>query len=95
MTRDNVYILEYDTEKDTFVDVDVPCELAREVFKESIFQRKEENKINTQEILDNLVFTSNDSIYSVLDKAEQTPEIKAIVEEYLQAAGIYRETGIM
>ena len=91
MIRDTVSILEYDTELDTFREINVPCQPAREVFKESIFQRKEENKINTQEVLDNLVFTSNDSIYDVLDSAEQTPEIKAIVEEYLQAAGIYRE----
>lgn len=94
MTRDQVYVLEYDTAKDEFTEVSVPCEKAREVFKESIFQRKEENLINTQEVLDNLVFTSNDSIYDVLDNADQTPEIKAIVEEYLQAAGIYRETSI-
>lgn len=90
MARDNVYILEYDTDKDTFIEVSVPCEKARDVFKESIFQRKEENKINTEEVLNNLVFTSNDSIYDVLDSAEQTPEIKSIVETYLQAAGIYR-----
>ena len=92
MTRDEVYVLEYDTEKDSFTEISVPCEKARDVFKESIFQRKEENKINTQEVLDKLVFASNDSIYDVLDNSDQTPEIKAIVEEYLQAAGIYRET---
>jgi DNA repair exonuclease SbcCD nuclease subunit len=92
LTRDNVYILEYDIGSDKFTEVPVPCEKARDVFKESIFQRKEENVINTEEILNNLVFTSNDSIYDVLDNAEQTPEIKAIVEEYLQAAGIYRES---
>ena len=92
MARDEVFILEYDTKKDTFTQVSVPCEKSKDVFKESVFMRKEESKINTQEVLDNLVFTSNDSIYDVLDSAEQTPEIKAIVEEYLQAAGIYRET---
>ncbi len=91
MTRDSVYVLEYDTTTDTFTDVSVPCEKASDVFKESVFQRKQENEINTQEVLDNLVFTSNDSIYDVLDNSDQTPEIKAIVEEYLQAAGIYRE----
>ena len=92
LVRDEVYILEYDTEKDEFTEVSVPCEKAREVFKESIFQRKEENLINTEEVLNNLVFVSNDSIYDVLDGSEQTPEIKAIVETYLQAAGIYRES---
>ena len=92
LVRDEVYILEYDTEKDEFTEVSVPCEKAREVFKESIFQRKEENLINTEEVLNNLVFVSNDSIYDVLDGSEQTPEIKAIVEAYLQAAGIYRES---
>ena len=90
MIRDEVYILEYDTETDTFKEVSIPCASAKEVFKDSIFARKEENKIDTKEILDNLVFTNNDSIYDVLDKSEQTEEVKAIVEEYLQAAGIYR-----
>jgi hypothetical protein len=92
LTRDSVYVLEYEVDKDKFTEVSVPCEKAKDVFKESIFQRKEENVVNTEEILNNLVFTSNDSIYDVLDSADQTPEIKAIVEEYLQAAGIYRES---
>ena len=60
------------------------------VFNESVFLRKEESKLDTQKILDNLVFTSNDSIYDVLDRSEQPEEIKKIVEEYLQAAGIFR-----
>ena len=90
LTRDNVFILEYDTELDLFSKIAVPCMLAKDVFNESIFLRKEEQKLDTQKILDNLVFTSNDSIYDVLDRSEQTDEIKAIVEEYLQAAGIFR-----
>ena len=94
MTRDTVSILEYDTELDTFTEVNVPCEASKDVFKEAVFMRKEENTVNTEEILNNLVFTSNDSIYDVLDNAEQTEEIKKIVEEYLQASGIYRETSI-
>ena len=89
LVRDNVYILEYDTDLDNFKKVSIPCLSAKEVFNESVFLRKED-KLNTQKILDNLVFTSNDSIYDVLDKSEQTAEIKAIVEQYLQAAGIYR-----
>ena len=90
LIRDNVYILEYDTDLDYFRDVPVPCLPAKEVFNESIFLRKEESKLDTQKILDNLVFTSNDSIYDVLDRSEQSPEIKEIVEQYLQAAGIFR-----
>ena len=90
LTRDNINILEYDTELDVFKKVPVPCLPAKEVFNESIFLRKEEHKLNTQKILDNLVFTSNDSIYDVLDRSEQSDEIKSIVEEYLQAAGIFR-----
>lgn len=90
LTRDNVFILEYDTELDLFSKIAVPCMLAKDVFNESIFLRKEEQKFDTQKILDNLVFTSNDSIYDVLDRSEQTDEIKSIVEEYLQAAGIFR-----
>ena len=35
MTRDKIYILEYDTELDKFSEVEVPCEPAREVFKEN------------------------------------------------------------
>ena len=92
MTRDVVSILEYDTNLDTFTRVSVPCAKAIDVFKESVFMRKETDKVNTEEILNNLIFTSNDSIYDVLDRAEQTQEIKAIVEEYLQASGIYRES---
>ena len=91
LDRDNVYILEYDTTLDSFRKVPVPCLPAREVFNESVFLRKEEQKLDTQKILDNLVFTSNDSIYDVLDKSEQSKEIKEIVEQYLQAAGIFRK----
>lgn len=90
LDRDEVFILEYDTDLDSFKKVPVPCLPAREVFNESVFLRKEERKLDTQKVLDNLVFTSNDSIYDVLDRSEQTDEIKSIVEEYLQAAGIYR-----
>ena len=60
------------------------------MFNESIFLRKEEQSLDTQKILDNLVFTSNDSIYDVLDRSEQPEDIKQIVEQYLQAAGIFR-----
>ena len=90
LDRDNVYILEYDTLLDTFTKVPIPCLPAKDVFKDSVFLRKEE-KLNMDKILDNLVFTSNDSIYDVLDKSEQPKEIKDIVEEYLQAAGIFRK----
>ena len=90
LIRDNVYILEYDTLLDEFKKVSVPCLPAKEVFNESIFLRKEENKLDTQKVLDNLIFTSNDSIYDVLDRSEQPEDIKKIVEEYLQAAGIFR-----
>ena len=90
LIRDNVFILEYDTELDMFSRIAVPCLPAKEVFNESIFLRKEEQKLDTQKVLDNLVFTSNDSIYDVLDRSEQSQEIKEIVESYLQAAGIFR-----
>ena len=90
MTRDNVYILEYDTLLDKFDKVSVPCLPAKDVFKESVFLRKEE-KQNMDKILDNLIFTSNDSIYDVLDKSEQRKEVKDVVEQYLQSAGIFRE----
>ena len=90
LDRDNVYILEYDTLLDKFDKVSVPCLPAKDVFKESVFLRKEE-KQNMDKILDNLVFTSNDSIYDVLDKSEQKKEVKDVVELYLQAAGIYRK----
>ena len=89
LARDKVFFLEYDTVLDTFTEISIPCLPAREVFNESIFIKKE-NKLDTQKVLDNLVFTSNDSIYDVLDRSEQTDEIKGIVESYLQAAGIYR-----
>lgn len=89
MTRDNVYILEYDTLLDKFTKIPIPCQPAKEVFYESVFMKKE-MKYETQKILDNLTFTNNDNIYDVLDKSEQSDEIKQIVEEYLQAAGIYR-----
>ena len=71
--------------------ISVPCLPAKEVFNESIFLRKEEQLLDTQKVLDNLVFTSNDSIYDILDKSDQPKEIKDIVEQYLQAAGIYRK----
>ena len=90
LTRDNVSILEYDTELDNFKKINIPCLPAREVFNDSVFLRKEEYQLDTQKILDNLVFTSNDSIYDVLDRSEQTDEIKQIVEDYLQASGIFR-----
>lgn len=89
LTRDHVYILEYDTVLDEFTKIPIPCEPAKEVFYESVFMKKE-MKYETQKILDNLTFTNNDNIYDVLDKSEQSDEIKQIVEEYLQAAGIYR-----
>lgn len=90
LIRDNVYILEYDTLLDQFKKVAVPCMPAKDVFNESIFLRKEEDKLDTKKVLDKLVFTSNDSIYDVLDKSEQDDEVKKIVEDYLQAAGIFR-----
>jgi DNA repair exonuclease SbcCD nuclease subunit len=90
LTRDNVYILEYDTDLDLFRKIQVPCLPAKEVFNESVFLRKEEQSLDTKKILDNLVFTSNDSIYDVLDRSEQSQDIKDIVEQYLQAAGIFR-----
>ena len=90
LDRDNVYILEYDTLLDKFDKVSVPCLPAKDVFKESVFLRKEE-KQNMDKILDNLIFTSNDSIYDVLDKSEQKKEVKDVVEQYLQSAGIFRE----
>lgn len=90
LVRDKVFILEYDTALDAFTKIPVPCLPAQEVFKESIFMRKEED-MNMDKILDNLVFTSNDSIYDILDKSEQTKEVKDIVEQYLQGAGIFRE----
>lgn len=90
LIRDKVFILEYDTELELFTKIPVPCSPAREVFNESIFLRKEEQQLDTRKILDNLIFTSNDSIYDVLDRSEQTEDIKKIVEEYLQAAGIFR-----
>ena len=90
MTRDKVYILEYDTVTESYNKVSIPCLPAKDVFKESVFLRKEEKK-NMDKILDNLVFTSNDSIYDVLDRSEQKKEVKDIVEQYLQAAGIFRE----
>ena len=37
LTRDNVFILEYDTELDLFSKIAVPCMLAKDVFNESIF----------------------------------------------------------
>lgn len=90
LVRDKVFILEYDTALDAFTKIPVPCLPAQEVFKESIFMRKEED-MNMDKILDNLVFTSNDSIYDILDKSEQTKEVRDIVEQYLQGAGIFRE----
>ena len=89
LIRDQVYILEYDTILDSFRRIPIPCLPAKEVFNESVFLRREQ-KLDTQKILDNLVFTSNDSIYDVLDRSEQSDDIKKIVEEYLQAAGIFR-----
>lgn len=90
LIRDNVYILEYDTNLDKFTKIPIPCLPAKEVFKESIFLRKEE-KIDMSKVLDNLIFTSNDSIYDMLDKAESPKEIKDIVEMCLQSAGIFRD----
>lgn len=90
LVRDNIYILEYDTVLDSFTKIPIPCLPATEVFKESVFIRKEDD-MNMDKILDNLVFTSNDSIYDVLDRSEQTDEVKSIVEQYLQGAGIFRE----
>jgi len=94
LTRDSVFILEYDTELDNFRKIPVPCLPAKEVFNESIFIRKEEDKLDTKKVLDNLVFTSNDSIYDVLDKTDQAEEVKQLVEEYLESAGIYRINSI-
>lgn len=90
LVRDNIYILEYDTILDKCTRIPIPCLPATEVFKESVFMRKEED-MNMNKILDNLVFTSNDSIYDVLDRSEQKKEVKDIVEQYLQGAGIFRE----
>lgn len=90
LIRDKVYMLEYDTETDTFTKIPIPCLPARDVFRETVFLRKEE-KISMDKILDNLVFTSNDSIYDMLDNSEYSKEIKDIVEQYLQSAGIFRE----
>lgn len=90
LIRDKVYMLEYDTETDTFTKISIPCLPARDVFREIVFLRKEE-KISMDKILDNLVFTSNDSIYDMLDNSEYSKEIKDIVEQYLQSAGIFRE----
>lgn len=90
LIRDKVYILEYDTETDTFTKISIPCLPAKDVFRETVFLRKEE-KISMDKILDNLVFTSNDSIYDMLDNSEYSKEIKDIVEQYLQSAGIFRE----
>lgn len=89
LTRDKVFILEYDTITDIFTRISIPCLPAKEVFKDSVFLRKEE--MNMDKILDNLVFTSNDSIYDILDKSEQSKEVKDKVEMYLQSSGIYRE----
>lgn len=91
LTRNTINIIEFDTDTKEFKKVPVPCQEAHEVFKDTVFLRKEETKLDTAKVLDQLVFTSNDSIYDVLDRAEQTDEIKKIVEEYLQAAGIFRE----
>lgn len=90
LDRDEVFILEYDTKYDIMKRVSIPCLPAKEVFNESIFLRKEQ-LLDTQKVLDSLVFTSNDSIYDVLDKSEQSKEVKDIVEQYLQAAGIFRK----
>ena len=90
LIRDKVYMLENDTETDTFTKISIPCLPARDVFRETVFLRKEE-KISMDKILDNLVFTSNDSIYDMLDNSEYSKEIKDIVEQYLQSAGIFRE----
>lgn len=91
LTRDRVYILEYDTILDKFTKIPIPCLPAKDVFKESVFIRKSDD-INMEKVLDNLVFTSNDSIYDVLDRSEQPKEIKDIVEQYLQGAGIFRDS---
>ena len=85
----SVYKNKYQT-IDEFKDVSIPCLPVRDVFKESVFLRKEE-KQNMDKILDNLIFTSNDSIYDLLDKSEQKKEVKDVVEQYLQSAGIFRE----
>lgn len=90
LIRDNINILEYDTDLGIFSKIPVPCLPAKDVFKDSVFLRKEE-KLNMDKVLDNLVFTSNDSIYDVLDRSEQSKDIKEIVEQYLQAAGIFRQ----
>lgn len=91
LTREHIYILEYDTALDTFTDIEIPCMSPKEVFKDYIFIKKEQ-KNDMSKITDNFVFNNYTDVYDVLDAESDVPdEVKHVCETYFQANGIYRD----
>lgn len=92
LVRENVYILEYEEELDKFNYIQVPCLPIKDVFKESVLLRKEQEKeeVNMDELLDNLIFKSDSDIYGTLNRLKPKDNIKKIIEQYLESVGIYK-----
>lgn len=88
----DVYGVIFDTITKTFTRITIPAQNAEDVFKEIKYVEKS-LETSVDEIIDKMDFSSNMSIYDMLDDAKEVPkEVISLIIQYLEANGIFRKS---
>jgi DNA repair exonuclease SbcCD nuclease subunit len=89
--RENIYVLEFDTQTKQYTRVKVPCLPTNEAFKDRVFiEKQEEIQKNLDEVLIKFEYNQDESIYDYMDKIEMEEEIRNLITSYLESRGIIR-----
>ena len=88
-----IEVVEFDSDSLQFTHLPLPCDKPEDVFRERVYVEKEqEPELTLDEVIKNLDYAQDDSIYSILDEAEMPEKNRQLICKYLEAHGIYRTT---
>ena len=87
----DVYGVIFDTITKTFTRITIPSQKATDVFKEIKYVEKS-LETSVDEIIEKMDFSTDKSIYDMLDDAKDVPkEVIDLIIQYLEANGIFRK----
>ena len=90
----DVYVTLFDTVTKTFTKVQVPAQKASDVFKEIKYVEKS-LETSVDEIIDKMEFSTDVTIYDMLDEAKDIPQdVKDLITKYLEQGGIFRKSAV-
>lgn len=88
----DVYGVIFDTVTKTFTRITIPTQKATDVFKEIKYVEKS-LETSVDEIIDKMEFSTDVSIYDMLDEAKDVPkDVIDLIVQYLEANGIFRKS---